>query len=213
MNVAILTSPNQWFIEYAIILQNKIKGSKLFFQHEDINNNFDLIFILSYHKIIPQDYLKKSKHNIVIHASKLPSGKGWAPMFWQILEGKKEIPFTMFEISSGVDDGDIYMQKYLNLTGYELNEELRKKQAYFIVDMCLEFLNNYDKYKSPTKQVGIESFYSKRTKEDSKLDINKTINEQFNLLRIVNNNDYPAFFYKEGKKYILKIEEANDEDR
>ena len=31
------------------------------------------------------------------------------------------------------------------------------------------------------------------------------INEQFNLLRIVDNERYPAYFYKEGKKYIKII--------
>ena len=37
----------------------------------------------------------------------------------------------MFEAGSGVDDGDIYMQKTLILTGFELNAELREKQAFF----------------------------------------------------------------------------------
>ena len=37
--------------------------------------------------------------------------------------------------------------------------------------------------------------------------------EQFNHLRIVDNNNYPAFFYKDDKKYILKIEEAEYENR
>ena len=36
--------------------------------------------------------------------------------------------------------------------------------------------------------------------------INKTIKEQFNLLRIVNNQEYPAFFEIDGRKYKLTIE-------
>lgn len=208
MRIAILTSPNQWFIPYAEELNKKIKNSTLFFNDEDIKENYDVIFILSYHQIIKKEYLDKNKHNIVIHASNLPEGKGWAPMFWQILEGKNEIVFSMFEASVGVDDGDIYMKKQLILTGCELNEELRDKQAKFTIKMCLEFLNNYDKYKLAVEQTGIESFYQKRAAKDSELDINKSINEQFNLLRIVDNENYPAFFYKDNKKYILKIEEA-----
>ncbi len=212
MKTAILTSPNQWFIPYAKELNSKLQGSKLFYAHKDIDQYFETVFILSYHNIIEEDYLKLHKHNIVIHASELPHGKGWAPMFWQILEGKNEIPFSMFEAGTGVDDGDIYMQRTLSLNGYELNKELREKQAVFIIDMCLEFLSNYDRYKDAKKQVGTESFYDKRAKEDSELDINKTIKEQFNLLRIVDNDEYPAFFKIKDKKYILKIEEAKDED-
>lgn len=208
MKIAILTSNNQWFIPHANFLQNAIKNSILFFSHEDIDEVFDIIFILSYHNIIPQKYLQ-AKHNIVIHASALPQGKGWAPMFWQILEGKNEIPFSMFEASSGVDNGDIYMQKTLKLSGFELNHELREKQANFTIDMCLEFISNYEKYKTPQKQIGEESFFPKRSSKDSRIDIDKSIKEQFNLLRIVNNDTYPAFFELDGHRYILKIEEKD----
>lgn len=210
MNIAILTTPDQWFVSYAKGLQSKINNSKLFFDHSEINESFDIVFILSYHKIIEKKYIDKNKHNIVIHGSSLPQGKGWAPMFWQILEGKNSIPFTMFEVNEDVDSGDIYMQKVLHLNGYELNDELRKKQAVHTVEMCLEFIKDYDKYKIPMKQNGDETFYNKRTVKDSELDIEKSIKEQFNLLRIVDNKNYPAFFYKDGKKYIVKIEESNE---
>lgn len=212
MKIAILTSPNQWFVFYAKILKQQIKDSIILFHHEDIIDDYDTLFILSYHKLISKKYLR-AKHNIVVHASDLPKGKGWAPMFWQILEDKNEIIFSMFEASDNVDDGDIYMKKTLFLNGTELNSELRLKQANFIIDMCKEFLSNYNKYFIPSPQIGKESFYKKRTSEDSEIDINKTIREQFNLLRIVDNENYPAFFYKNGKKYILKIEEAPNENR
>lgn len=213
MKIAILTSPDQWFIPYAKKLQEQFTSSELLDDHNAISKVYDIVFILSYHKIIPIEQLKANQHNIVIHASALPKGKGWAPMFWQVLEGKSEIPFTMFEAGDGVDDGDIYMQDTLLLTGYELNEQLREKQASFIAQMCLKFVNNYENYKTAYKQSGEESFYSKRTVQDSELDANKTIKEQFNLLRIVSNDDYPAFFNIDGHKYIIKIEEEKDENR
>jgi len=213
MKIALLTSPNQWFIPYAKKLQQKIQHSKLYFNHNELTEDFDIVFILSYHKIIPVEQLKKNKHNIVIHASALPQGKGWAPMFWQILEGKNNIPFTMFEVSEGVDDGDIYLQQTLQLTGYELHDELREKQADFIINMCIYFIENYDNYKIPYKQVGQESYYTKRGPKDSKLNIDKSLKEQFNLLRIVSNDDYPAFFEINGHKYIIKIEKAENENR
>lgn len=215
MKIAILTSPNQWFVSYAKNMQTQFSDFKLFFQHEKIDNTFDILFILSYHKIIEQKYLKKNRHNIVIHASNLPSGKGWAPLFWQVIEGKNSITFSMFEASDGVDNGDIYMQQTLELDGFELNKELREKQAQFIIQMCYDFIENYEKYKIPHKQIGQESFYKKRGIEDSKLDINKSIKEQFNLLRTVDNIYYPAFFEIEGHKYKLTIEhmENNNENR
>ena len=35
MKIAILTSPNQWFVPYAKILNNKIISSELYFNHEN----------------------------------------------------------------------------------------------------------------------------------------------------------------------------------
>lgn len=75
------------------------------------------------------------------------------------------------------------------------------------IEMCLKFLESYVG-KTPKKQDGEESFYPKRTPEDCELDINKTIKEQFNLLRIVDNELYPAFFKYNGIKYKLKIEKC-----
>lgn len=213
MKIAILTSPNQWFVKYAKELNEKIKNSFLFYDHKDLDSSYDVLFILGYHRIIGEEYLKPNKHNIVIHESDLPKGKGWAPLFWQIIEGKNDIIFSMFEASNGIDNGDIYMKKTLNLSGAELNKELREKQAILTIQMCLEFINNYEQYKFPIHQFGVESFYRKRGAKDSELDILKTINEQFNLLRTVDNDAYPGFFYKNGKKYILKIEEVNNENK
>ena len=212
MNIAILTSPEQWYIPKAVELTRRLSKATLFFRHEDVGDEYDIVFILSYHRIIPKDDLNKHKHNIVIHASSLPRGKGWAPLFWQVLEGSNCIPFTMFEATEKMDDGDVYMQRSLKLTGYELNDELRELQADMIQSMCIEFVEHYDLYQKPSKQTGLESIYFKRTAKDSQLDVDKTLREQFNLLRIVSNDDYPAFFELGGHRYVLKIEKQETVD-
>lgn len=208
MKVAILTSPNQWFIPYAKDLQTKIAKSDLYFSHQEIKQSYDIVFILSYHQIISKTFLEQHKHNLVIHASNLPKGKGWSPMFWQILEGKNEIVFSMFEADEKADNGDIYLQKTLQLSGLELYDELRDRQAKMCEKMCLEFLAKYPNIDAE-KQEGDESFYSKRLPKDSELDIKSSLESQFNLLRIVSNEEFPAFFYKDGKKFILKIYDSS----
>ena len=71
--------------------------------------------------------------------------------------------------------------------------------------MCLGFVKNYQDL-SPISQNGESIFYKKRTAENSELDIDISIKDQLNLLRVVDNDKYPAFFYVNGIKYILKIE-------
>lgn len=211
-NVAVLTSEESWFVSYAQklveILREKGYHSELFHDHQDIEEAFQVVFILSYFNLIKKQFLKKHKHNLVVHESRLPQGKGWAPLFWQILEGENRIPIVLFEASEDVDAGNIYISDYIVLQGHELHDEIRELQAQKSVELCLEFLENYENLR-PVSQTGEETFYPRRRPKDSELDVNKSISEQFNLLRIVNNEEFPVFFYRDGHKYIVKIfEEA-----
>lgn len=210
--VAILTSKNSWFVPYAKqfikILKKKRISAKLFSDHENISEEFGIVFILSYFKIIPKEFLLKHKNNLVVHESNLPKGKGWAPLFWQILENKNEIPIVLIEASERMDEGDVYIKDSILYEGHELHDEIREKQAKKTIDLCLRFIEKC-KSMEPKKQIGKRTIYKKRTSFDSELDINKTIKQQFNLLRVVNNKEFPAFFYHKGQKYIINIYKAD----
>ncbi|HEX8578755.1 MAG TPA: formyltransferase family protein, partial [Allosphingosinicella sp.] len=145
---------------------------------------------------------------IVVHASALPNGRGFSPVVWQILEGLNEIPVSMIFAAEAVDAGDIVMQRTLRLRGHELNDEVRNKLGALIVAMCLDYLAL--PHPPPgLPQQGEPSWYARRRPQDSRFDPNKTIAEQFNLLRVVDNDRYPAFFEHRGHRYVLKIERAD----
>jgi len=40
----------------------------------------DVLFVLGFCQIVPQDMLKRNENNIVVHESALPKGRGWSPM-------------------------------------------------------------------------------------------------------------------------------------
>ncbi len=166
----------------------------------------DICFYLSYEKIVNKKTLKKFRNNLVVHASDLPKGKGWSPMSWQILEGSKRIIVTLFEAKEKVDSGNIYLQLSKKLNGYELIEDLRAYINDITTSLCKDFVKGYPKsLKKAKAQGGKETFYPRRLPEDSRLDFNKSIEEQFNLFRIADNDRYPAFFEINGHKYYLLI--------
>lgn len=206
-NITILTDKTSWMNKFNLILKTELErlGHKVVLI--DSKNNLikgDIAFFLSCFEIVSDEYLKLNKNNIVVHASDLPEGKGWSPTSWQILEGKNEIPVTLFEATNSVDAGDYYIKDKLILNGTELIEEWQEKLGLKIVEMALKYVINYTEL-LPVKQIGTESFYKKRRPEDSKLDIDKTIREQFNLLRIVDNEKYPAYFSINGQDYKISI--------
>lgn len=211
--ITILTDKSSWMNEYNIKLKEQLSligcDVKLISSKKELEKG-DIAFFLSCFEIIPDEYLALNKHNIVVHASDLPKGKGWSPTTWQILEGKNEIPLTLFEAVSEMDAGDFYMKDILLLNGDELIDEWQKKLGEKIIEMCVNYVKKCKEIKGE-KQIGESSFYKKRTGQNNEMDINKTILEQFNLLRVVDNEKYPAFFIKDGVKYILKItKEKND---
>ena len=162
MKTTILTNKNSWVYPY--ILQY-IKGTqiKVRFNHEDIKKG-DVLIILSYEKIISQSILKHNKHNLVVHSSDLPHGKGWSPIAWQILEGKESYINTLFEATEKADAGDIYFQDEVKLDGTELIDEIRKKDIESTFRLIEGFLAKPDL--KGIKQIGQESFYKKRTREE-----------------------------------------------
>jgi len=171
--------------------------------------NGDFCFLLSCSEIVKPNILSRNKHNLVVHASDLPQGKGMSPMSWQILEGQSKIQLTLFEAIEALDAGDIYLQESIILEGHELLDELHAILADLIIKLCIHFTIDYpDILNNAYEQTGEESFYAKRTKNDSKLDINKSLREQFQLLRIVDNEKYPAFFELNGYKYTLRVDKC-----
>tara|TARA_B100001758_G_scaffold47778_1_gene38487 strand:+ start:2678 stop:3355 length:678 start_codon:yes stop_codon:yes gene_type:complete len=176
---------------------------------KNVFRNFDIVFILGYTKILDSGFLDKNDLNMIVHESDLPRGRGYSPVQWQILEGKDSIPISLFEADLEIDSGEIISKDILYLDGSELYEEIREKQAEATKKIIKEFLNKYPIYER-TKQKGKETVYRKRNVTDSELDVNASIKDQFQLLRIVNNDSWPAFFYLKGKKYYLKIMQGDD---
>jgi methionyl-tRNA formyltransferase len=207
MKISILVDKDSWMVSYARSLMSILKGKKntvkLYWNHEKIPRG-ECLVILSYEKVIPKNILSKNKRNLVVHESALPKGKGWSPLTWQILEGKNNIPITLFEATEMVDSGDIYFQDLMKFEGYELIDELRGKQGKKTIELVVKFFDEYPNIRAK-KQEGEGSFYPRRKSEDSKLDINKSLKELFGKLRVVDNERYPAFFKYMGHRYIIKI--------
>ena len=86
------------------------------------------------------------------------------------------------------------------LNGTELSDEIRNIQGKQFLNIIKKFLIKYPNIKSK-KQIGKGNFNKRRYSKDSQLDINKTIKQQFNHLRINDNELYPSFFYYKAKIY------------
>ncbi len=206
----LLDKDNDWIHTY--IKKNFIKNKKFNFKiSKNFNkvNNQDVVFILNYTKILPKTFLVKNYLNLVVHASNLPKGKGFAPIQWQILKNKNKIPICLLEAAKKFDSGSIIKKKYIYFKGHELNDEIRNVQGNETTKIIKEFLKKFPIFRRK-KQKGNSTFFRKRGPNDSELNINKNLKKNFNLLRIADNDKYPAFFRYKKKKYIIKIFKSNN---
>ena len=215
MKIQILISKSSWANKHKVEILNKFKkfskDIEIFENHKKLKKNYDINIIFSYFKIIPKLYLKKSKINLIPHESDLPKGKGMSPITWQILENKKKIFFSLIEAGYKIDNGIIYYKKNVTIPRGFLFDEIKRIQLSQNIKLIIKFIKFYKKNNKAPKgkeQIGKSTFYKKRNPNNSEINIKDSILNQFNLLRIVDNKNYPAFFKIHGEKYFLRINKS-----
>lgn len=215
MNISILcTDPNHPVINnlHAWMGDMVSKGHSvaLVFDKADLQGG-DILFLVSCSQMIQDVKRKKYKSSLVLHASDLPKGKGWSPHIWSILDGASQITVSLLEASEPVDSGAIWLQTKFTLEGHELLPEINAKLFTAELSLMSQVTEQFGRI-SPTQQQGDTGPYMpKRSPTDSQIDPYKTIAEQFDLLRVVDSQRYPAFFDYRGKRYLITMEKVSND--
>lgn len=205
--VTVVVDNESWVLPYAerLVAETEATGDEATLAriHAEVRDG-DVAFYLGCVRITPLEVLARNRRNLVVHASDLPRGRGFSPMTWLILEGENDIPVCLLDAVGEVDAGPVIYREKLHLEGHELNEETRVRLGEIHIDLCRRFLNEAEP-PSGRPQEGEPTRYLRRRPIDSRLDPYKTLAEQFNLLRVVDNERYPAFFEFRGQTYVLTI--------
>jgi len=189
--------------------QEKVKAN-LLNNVDSIKVGGDILFLISCSEIVPESIRRKFSYSLVIHASDLPHGRGWSPHIWDIVSGKDNITVSLLNAEDKVDTGEIWQKRYINLNGLELYDEINALLFEAETDLISWACLNLSTSMPIPQGNGTPSYYKKRTQADSEIDINKSIKDQFNLLRVCDPDRYPAFFEYKGQKFKLKIEKHDE---
>jgi len=215
LRLTLVSDAESWINEFLPALKTdfEAKGHSVRWVHTPAEDTTgDVAFLLSLSRIVSPAVLRRNAHNLVVHESALPQGRGWSPLTWQILEGRNEVPISLIEAAEQVDAGEIYAQRIMHFTGSELVGELRTAQAKATSELCQEFVARYPFVCAEGRsQVGAPSYYPRRGPADSRLDPDKSMREQFNLLRVADPERYPAFFEIKGRRYNVRLFHVPDE--
>lgn len=171
----------------------------------------DILFLVSCQQIIDAGVRARYRKTLVLHASDLPLGRGMSPHVWQILEGRNEFAVTLLEAEDEVDTGAVWSQRWISLAGHELCDEINDLLFIAELDLIDEVLARFESITPQPQDSRTPTWYSRRNSNSSRIDPERSIAEQFNLLRVCDPIRYPAFFDHLGCRYIVKLEKVRCE--
>lgn len=164
--------------------------------------NPDLICVVAYGKILPQELLDIPKYGCVnVHGSLLPKYRGAAPIQWAVLNGDKKTGVTTMFMNAGMDTGDMILKEEVEIgedeTTGELWDRLKTIGANLLIKTVKEIENETA---TRTKQPEEGTMAPMLSKEMAKIDWkNKTANDIKNLVRGLN-PIMGAYTFLDGKK-------------
>lgn len=165
----------------------------------------DLLLLVSCTQKIGAEIREKYRSVFVIHESALPEGRGWSPLAWQILEGRRKFTVSLIEATEQIDAGGVIGRMGFELAGHELSDEINDVRDTVRQDLMSFALSKIGEKGAP--QEGVVTHYARRTGADSRIDPERSIAEQFDLLRICEPR-FPAFFELRGHRYELEVRKS-----
>jgi methionyl-tRNA formyltransferase len=172
--------------------------------------NPDIIVVASYGKYIPTQIWNMPKHKAInIHPSLLPKLRGAAPLQWALFDGMDKTGVSIMYIASGMDSGDVILQKELPISSEDNYGTLSEKAANLGAKLLLEALDLIDEGKVDAKKQ-VETEVTEAPKYDkhmSEMHWNHFPKEKaINYLRALTPSTGLFTFYKWQKIKIWNID-------
>ena len=173
----------------------------------------DIIVVVAYGKILPQDLLGIPKYGCVNgHASLLPAYRGASPIQWCIVCGETKTGVTVMQMDQGMDTGDILKTQEVMIGETETAEELFGRLSAVTADLTVKTLSEIPEGTiTPQKQPETGVSYAPIIKKEmAELHFNEyTAREIRNRVR--GYYSWPcAYFFLDGKRIkVILAEEAD----
>jgi methionyl-tRNA formyltransferase len=146
----------------------------------------DLIVVVAYGQILPQDILDLPKFGCLnVHTSLLPKYRGASPIQSAILNGETETGVTIMKMDAGLDTGEIISQARTPILPEDNSQTLHDRLAQLGAELLVETIPDYVAGKIRPKPQPAEgaSYAAKIKKEDGRIDWNEPAEKILNRLR------------------------------
>lgn len=187
-----------------IVQPKKLKDEEIIEKIKEINP--DLIVVVAYGKIIPNEIIEIPKYGIInVHSSLLPKYRGASPIHSAILNGDTESGVSIMYIEEELDAGDVILQEYCEISEEDtlgtLHDRLKELGAVGL-EKALKLIEN-DEVKAVKQDESKVSFVKPITKEQAKIKWDSKKEIIFNQIRGL--NPFPAAYTFNDKDEMIKI--------
>ena len=140
----------------------------------------DIIAVVAYGKILPDEVLHAAKYGAVnLHGSLLPKYRGAAPIQWAVLNGDRKTGVCTFHLVADMDAGDIIYEEETEIGETETSGELYDRLKLIGADLLSRTLRDIDAGIAPRRPQDHDqaSYVTRLSKEMSPIDWNRTPRE------------------------------------
>lgn len=215
--VSLLVTPDSTTVNFKVLEEITANNGIDFLKAENINAETvaerirsikpDLIISAHLRKILKKEIFSlAAKGAINVHPSLLPKYRGLSPQHQAIMHGDSESGVTVHLIEADVDTGDIVLQKKFAIEKEDYILQVQSKMLTIyktIVAEAVDLLGS-GSFEPIKQDLTTLSYFGPLKKSDRQLDLSKTAEEVYNLIRAVS-LPYKGAFYKNYTFWTAEI--------
>lgn len=175
------------------------------------NLGIDILIVIGWQRLVPKSILESVRLVALgIHGSAdgITKGRGRSPQNWALYLGATNFTFSLFELTSKIDDGRV-----ISSATFELTQQDDIKNSYLKLNtitkrLLADFFQNPEKFLAEAiKQEGSAEYYPARLTSDGQIDWQSKSKNIHNLVRAIT-YPYPGAYTFIGNQMmkIWKIE-------
>ena len=175
------------------------------------NITFDFIYMFNYAPLIKKKYLDKYLF-VNTHYAPLPKYRGFHGLIWCIINGEKEIGYTIHKAIDGIDNGPIYYQHIKDIEEKDnINTLIKYFDEHLIQNIEKQLLNIYHGLEPLIQNEKNAIYVTRRKQEDNLINWNMPSRYIYNFVRALTPpyTDGAYTFINNKKIYILETEFLN----
>jgi methionyl-tRNA formyltransferase len=203
----VLPNPVQeWAQSHSIPVLNGAEVSGEFLTQRLVNDAVDIIFLLSYGRLLPQLLLDAPRiASINLHPSPLPWYRGAAPIERQIMDGRTQSAVSIIRMNGFLDRGELLAQEPFPIADSDYRTDVEASIIRVGAPLALHVLDQLLQGSiTPLQQAGAGSYARKLRPCDDLVDWSRSVAQAYNLVRALSPEPCASVYLGTDRVKILR---------